>query len=83
MGEGQSTEWPDDDADPFGTDDSETAPEDEAVETSEVSEEESHPEASDDDASNQPTDETPLATVEHDEWKLPIRAAPLLSLKHI
>ena len=38
MGEGESTEWPDDDADPFGTDDSESVPVDEAVEPSEVSE---------------------------------------------
>jgi hypothetical protein len=82
MGEGESTEWPDDDADPFGTDVSESVPVDESVETSEVSEEETQPEVSDDDASNQPTDETPLATVEHDEWKLPIRAAPLLRQFH-
>ena len=59
-----------------------TTPEDEAVETSEVSEEESQPEGSDEDASNQPTDEIPPAAVEHDEWKLPIRAAPLLRQFH-
>ena len=82
MGEGESTEWPDDDTNPFGTEDSETVPVDEAVESSEVSEEESQPETSDEDASNQTTDEAPPIAPEHDEWKLPIRAAPLLRQFH-
>ena len=39
MGEGESTEWPDDDTDPFGTSDEEPTPEEEAVETQEVEQE--------------------------------------------
>ena len=74
MGEGENTEWPDDDADPFGTPESETVPKEEAVqasEASEVSEEESQPESSAEGDPNLPTDEAPLVAPEHNEWELP------------
>lgn len=85
MGEGENTEWPDDDAEPFGTPESETVPEEEAIEAleaSEVSEEEPQPESSDEGDSDLPTDEAPLVAPEHNEWELPVRAAPLLRQFH-
>tara|TARA_B100001093_G_scaffold504344_2_gene560050 strand:- start:113 stop:1339 length:1227 start_codon:yes stop_codon:yes gene_type:complete len=81
MGEGESTEWPDDDTDPFGTSDEEPAPEEEAPETQEV-EQEPQQETLDEQVLEKTDDETPLVVPEQEGWKLPIRAAPLLRQFH-
>jgi hypothetical protein len=75
MGEDESTEWPDDNADPFGDDESENNPslekDLESSEEAETSEEEPVEPGNNFETIGDTT-----------EWKLPIRAAPLLEQFH-
>lgn len=81
MGEGESTEWPDDGADPFGASDPQPASEEEVVETQEIEEEPRHDEPVEQ-SPEQTNAETSIVVPEQDGWKLPIRAAPLLRQFH-
>ena len=79
MGEDESTEWPDDDADPFGGEESENNPSlEKDIESSETSEEESK-EVEEEPVEPENNFESTSDTV---EWNLPIRAAPLLEQFH-
>ena len=79
MGEDESTEWPDDDADPFGDEESENNPSlEKDIESSETSEEESK-EVEEEPVELENNSESTGDTV---EWTLPIRAAPLLEQFH-
>ena len=79
MGEDESTEWPDDDADPFGDEESENNPSlEKDIESSETSEEESK-EVEEEPVEPENNFESTGDTV---EWNLPIRAAPLLEQFH-
>ncbi len=84
MGEGESTDWPDDDTDPFDTSDSEQpAPKDVEAEPVEVEEQEAEQETPDDaEILETAGDETALVAPSNDGWQLPIRAAPLLHQFH-
>mgnify|MGYP001225826847 CR=1 FL=1 len=83
MGEGETTEWPDDDADPFSTVDSEPSDStEEDVESSEPIEQLPENDTVEDDATEKVAEEMPLVDLQHDGWTLPIRAAPLLHQFH-
>ncbi len=84
MGESESKDWPDDDADLFGASDSEqTEPQNTEVEAPEVHEEEIEQETPDDSENLNSTDsENSLTVSKNVDWKLPIRAAPLLHQFH-
>lgn len=79
MGEDESNEWPDDNAEPFGDEESENNPslekDTESSETSEVEPKEIEEESVEPENNSQ-------AIGEPVEWKLPIRAAPLLQEFH-
>lgn len=83
MGEGETTEWPDNDADPFA--DAESDPKSPAVEEEMPSElpqaEENEEVLADEGPAMIGSELAPLAS-NYDEWKLPIRAAPLLHQFH-
>ena len=74
MGEGESTDWPDDDTDPFDTSDSEQpAPKDAEAEPVEVEEQEAEQETPDDaEIMETAGDETALVAPSNDGWQLPI-----------
>ena len=85
MGEGESTEWPDDDTDPFGDSESERNPSSATIpnenldtpeeESKEESKEESEGELEESESNSKGSSETI-------DWKLPVRAAPLLQQFH-
>ena len=89
MDEGESTEWPDDDTDPFGDSEPEQKPssatisnenlgtpeEESKEETEEESKEESEGELEESESNSEGLSETM-------DWKLPVRAAPLLQQFH-
>jgi len=91
MGEGESTEWPDDDTDPFG--DAESKQSSSSVRTSdknlatlkEEAKEETEEETEETEETEEEADESESSSqsvAESMKWKLPVRAAPLLHQFH-
>jgi len=83
MGEGESTEWPDDNTDPFGDVESEDTPSLEKESEDLVKPEDEFKAAVEEsEDSGEDPEENFEATDETSEWSLPIRAAPLLQQFH-
>ena len=83
MGEGESTEWPDDNTDPFGDVESEDTPSLEKESEGLVKPEDEFKAAVEEsEDSGEDPEENFEATDETSEWSLPIRAAPLLQQFH-
>ena len=83
MGEGESTEWPDDDTAPFGDVVSEDNPSLEKESEGLVKpEDESKAAVEESEDSGEDLEENSAVTDETSEWSLPIRAAPLLQQFH-
>ena len=80
MGEGESTEWPDDNADPFGDAEPKQIPPLEYEDKNPEHPEDSHNTVHDEEVAE--SEENSKPTMETVEWSLPVRAAPLLLQFH-
>lgn len=81
MDEGESTEWPDDDTDPFGDSEPEQKPSSATISEENLGtpEEESKEETEEELGESESNSEGLSETM---DWKLPVRAAPLLQQFH-
>ena len=92
MGEGKSTEWPDDDTDPFGDTEPEQDPSSVLIsdenlgpleeEAKEQTGEETGEEIEEEPGESEESESNSIGLSETMEWKLPVRAAPLLQQFH-